>query len=193
MAPNELDFRLLGRLDTFVENAPDAAAMFDRDMRYLAVSPGWLRGYKIDGPVVGRSHYEVLPEIPERWREAHRRCLAGETLSEACEAFERSDGSVQWLRWEVRPWRLPDGGVGGVVIFTHDVSEMRAAETELAERAAHLRSILDTVPEAMIVMRRKRLDHVVQRDGGRALRLSPRRGGRPQRQDADARAVPGRA
>ncbi len=149
---NEVDLSLAGRLDSFIENAPTAVAMFDRDMRYLATSPAWLRDYKIEGPVVGRSHYDVFPEIPDHWRAIHRRALDGEALSDPCEAFHRTDGSIQWLRWGVRPWRLADGGVGGVVIFTQDVTEMKAAELELAAREAHLRSILATVPEAMIII-----------------------------------------
>ncbi len=149
---NDVDFNLAGRLDLFVENAPNAIAMFDRDMRYLAASPAWLRDYGIEGPLVGRSHYDVFPEIPERWRTIHRRALDGETFAEAGETFERADGSIQWLSWEVRPWRLPGGEIGGIVIFTQDVTEMKAAETELAEREAHLRSILATVPEAMITI-----------------------------------------
>ncbi len=149
---NDVDFNLAGRLDSFVENAPNAVAMFDRDMRYLATSPAWLRDNKIEGPVIGSSHYDVFPELPERWRAMHQRALAGETFSEPGEAFERADGSIVWLRREVRPWRLPDGGVGGIVIFHQDVSEMKAAETELAGREAHLRSILATVPEAMITI-----------------------------------------
>jgi PAS domain S-box-containing protein len=149
---NEVDLRLAGRLDAFIENAPTAVAMFDRDMRYLATSAAWLSDYKIEGPVVGRSHYDVFPEIPEHWRAIHRRALAGEALSDPCEAFHRADGSIQWLRWGVRPWRLPDGGVGGVVLFSQDVTEMKAAELELAGREAHLRSILATIPEAMIII-----------------------------------------
>jgi PAS domain S-box-containing protein len=149
---SEIDLRLMGRLDSFVENAPDAVAMFDRNMHYLAASPRWLTDYNIDEPIIGRSHYEVFPEIPERWRDAHKRTLAGETLSEECRAFVRADGSVQWLTWDARPWRLPNGDIGGVVIFTHDITKMKLAERDLDEREAHLRSILDTVPEAMIVI-----------------------------------------
>jgi len=151
MTRDNADFSRAGRLDSFIEDAPDAEAMFDRDMRYLATSRRWLLDYAIEGPVVGRSHYDVFPDIPERWKEVHRRALAGETVSEACDRFERADGSVRWLRWQVRPWRLPDGGVGGVVIVTCDVTAATVGQQDLAEREAHLRSILGTVPDAMIV------------------------------------------
>ena len=43
------------------------------------------------------------------------------TLSAAEDAFTRADGSVQWLRWELRaPARWPTGTVGGIVLFSED-------------------------------------------------------------------------
>jgi len=38
---------------------------------------------------------------------------------------------VQWLRWEVRPWRLSDGQVGGIVMFTEDITERKESEERL--------------------------------------------------------------
>lgn len=120
-------------LKNFISEAPIAAAMFDLEMRYIAYSPRWLTDHRIDHIALGDSHYSVFPEIPDRWREVHRRALGGETLRETADRFERAHGVVVWLNWEVRPWRDGSGAVAGVVIFTEDVTDRVAAETALRE------------------------------------------------------------
>ena len=42
--------------------------------------------------------------------------------------FERADGSVQWVRWEIRPWHDAAGKLGGIVIFAEDITDIREAE-----------------------------------------------------------------
>lgn len=120
------------RLRLFIEHAPAALAMFDRDMRYLSVSKRWLSDYGLgDRDLCGLSLYEVFPEIPAHWKELHCRGLAGEILLGDSERLERLDGSVQWLRWEIRPWYSALGDVSGIVIFTDDITKRKQAEDEL--------------------------------------------------------------
>lgn len=119
------------RLRLFIEHAPVALAMFDRDMRYLSASRRWLLDHNLEGrDLFGLSHYEIL-DIPERWKEAHRRGLAGEVVGVEEDQREWPDGSVQWIHWEVRPWYLLSGDVGGIVIFTEDITERKQFEERL--------------------------------------------------------------
>lgn len=111
------------KLKLFIECAPAGIAMFDKEMRYLAVSRRFMEDYGIIGDVIGRGHYEIFPEIPERWREVLRRCLAGETLRCDEDSLLRPDGSVRWGRWEVRPWHSASGEIGGIILFTEDITE----------------------------------------------------------------------
>ena len=117
------------KLRLFIENAPAAIAMLDREMRYIFVSRRWLQDFRLgDRDLVGVSHYEVFPGIDERLREVHRRCLAGAT--ERCDEdpFTRPDGAVSWLKWEARPWYDAKGRVGGLLIMSEDITSRRLAE-----------------------------------------------------------------
>ena len=131
-------------LRLFIDQAPVSIAMFDREMRYLAASDYWLSQHWIsDRHIIGRSHYDVVPEIPERWKVVHQRGLAGEIIREEEDAFERGDGSFQYLRWEVRPWRTADGVIGGIIITTEDVTARVVAERALKASEQRLRLALD--------------------------------------------------
>lgn len=136
------------RLSILVEHAPAALAMFDREMRYLVASRCWLDDYGLgDADLAGRSHYEIFPEIPERWRDVHRRGMNGETIVANEDRFTRADGSKNWLHWEVRPWYLDDGAVGGIVIFTEDITSRKQAELALAESEARYRAVIETAED----------------------------------------------
>ena len=69
------------QLRQFIEQAPVALAMFDEQMRYIASSRRWRDDYDLDDQdIIGRSHYEIFPEISEAWKKIHRRGLSGEIV-----------------------------------------------------------------------------------------------------------------
>jgi PAS domain S-box-containing protein len=134
-----------GRFRLFFEHAPAGLAMFDSEMRYLHVSHRWRTDYGLgDRDLRGVSHYEVFPEIPERWKEAHRRGLAGEVLREENDRFDRADGSVQWSRWEIRPWHDGRGDIGGIVIFEEDITARKRAEEGLRDAKQFSENLIQT-------------------------------------------------
>jgi PAS domain S-box-containing protein len=131
------------KLTLFIEHAPVALAMFDREMRYLAVSRRWLDDYVFaGGTIIGRCHDEIFPQAAERWKDVHRRCLAGETMRAEEDRFQRADGTMRWLRWEMRPWLSPAGAIGGSVLFSEDITERKEADIRLhkAQEAAEAAS-----------------------------------------------------
>jgi len=144
----------LDLLHLFVDHALAPLAMFDREMRYLAVSERWVNDFRMKREsFIGRSHYELFPEITEEWKAIHRRGLAGETVKCDEDRFVRQDGSVHWLRWEVLPWQRGNGEVGGIVIFTEDITERKRTEDALRASEARYRTAFQTSLDAISINR----------------------------------------
>ncbi|HEY9802470.1 MAG TPA: PAS domain S-box protein [Leptolyngbyaceae cyanobacterium] len=131
-------------LRLFAQYAPAGIAMFDQDMRYVMASQRWVDDYHLDAveSLIGRSHYEIFPEIPQRWQQIHQRCLAG--AIEKCDEdlFVHSDGTQQWLRWEVHPWHNAMGEIGGIIIFAEDITASKQAQIALRENQQQLKLAL---------------------------------------------------
>jgi two-component system, LuxR family, sensor kinase FixL len=64
----------------------------------------------------------------------------------------RKDGTKFVANVTVTPLRDETGGIKGFAKVTRDITERVAAEHALRAREAHLRSILETIPDAMIVI-----------------------------------------
>ena len=116
----------------FVKYSPAAIAMFDAKLCYVQLSDRWLIDYQLAGrDVIGKSHYDVFPEIPEAWKVIHRRVLAGAV--ERCDedAFPRADGTTDWLQWECRPWYKAEGEIGGLIMFTQVITARKVIEEQV--------------------------------------------------------------
>ncbi len=92
------------------------------------------------GRWVGHSLYELFPTTYEKWRPVYDRCLAGEAVRADRVEYLRGDGSVIWLQVELTPWRDAAGDIGGLIITSHDVTDMVSAleRTERSEERLRL-------------------------------------------------------
>jgi PAS domain S-box-containing protein len=117
-----------------IEHTNSAVAVHDRDLRYMYVSERYLKDYGIQGQdIIGMHHYDVFPDLPEKWREVHRKALAGEVSRSERDPYERADGTVEWTRWECRPWYEANGSINGIVVYTEVITERVKAEEALRE------------------------------------------------------------
>ncbi|WP_437281631.1 STAS domain-containing protein [Sorangium sp. So ce375] len=121
---------------------PAAVALFDRDMRYLLTSKRWLEDYGVLHPdIIGLSHYEVFPEVPQRWKEIHQRCLSGASERHEEDPFVRADGRIDWVRWQVFPWHDETGEIGGLMMFTEVITKHKELQERLRAQSATLREL----------------------------------------------------
>lgn len=136
-----------------LEHVPAAVAVFDRDMRYLVCSRRWLEEYGLEqAEVIGRSHYDVFPDLDERWRGFYDRALAGETIEHDPERFERADGTVDWMQWRIVPWREQSGAIGGVVLTTQIVTERVKTKQQSQTLSRELDLLIDSATDHAIFL-----------------------------------------
>ena len=142
-----------GTMRYIVKYDPNALAVFDRDMRYLAVSDRFLKDYDVRGEdVMGKYHYEVFPETPERWKKIHRRVLAGGVERSESDSFERPDGSTTYNNWECRPWYEPDGTIGGLIMYTEVTTDRVLAEMALKQSEERYRMLFEMESDAIVMV-----------------------------------------
>ncbi|MEM8566721.1 MAG: PAS domain S-box protein [Bacteroidota bacterium] len=125
------------RLKQFIQYAPVAVAMFDKNMNYVGCSHKWLKDWwkkeeevSIDD-VIGKNHYDLFSDVSNYWKKVHQRVLKGAYEVNEEDFFVDEKGKTHWLRWEARPWRRKDDDIGGVIIFTEFITERKKAENDL--------------------------------------------------------------
>jgi PAS domain S-box-containing protein len=130
----------------FIEYAPAAMAMFDKDMKYVSVSKRWMKEYDLQGNITGKKHYDLFPNILERWKAVHSRCMKGAVERSDEDYYEKDDGTPVWLKWEVYPWYNADNDIGGIVIFTENITDRKITEQVIKESEERFRTMAEEAP-----------------------------------------------
>ncbi|WP_374344641.1 ATP-binding protein [Phenylobacterium sp.] len=112
-------------LNSVLRVAPVFLVLMDREMRVLGCSGRWAEQFGLTAETAqGLTLGEIAPSRFDRWRPFYDRCLAGETIRAPQFAYERPDGETGWLSAELTPWRDANGEIGGILVGSHDISEM---------------------------------------------------------------------
>ncbi len=136
-----------------IRHDPNAIAVYDTGLRYVFVSERYLRDYGVEEQnIIGKHHYEVFPEMPQRWKDVHQRVLAGAVERAEDDHFVRPDGSVTYNRWECRPWYRADGRIGGIITYTEVTTERKLAEQALRESEQRFRSFVENASDIVYAL-----------------------------------------
>ncbi len=134
-----------------LEHNPSGVAVHDKDLNYIYVSEKYLESYNIKGKdIIGKHHYEVFPDLPQKWRDVHKQSLKGEVIRKEEDPYYRDDGSIDWTKWESRPWYDKDGSIGGIIIYTDIITQQKEMEAEIYKEREQFKTTLLSVGDAII-------------------------------------------
>lgn len=142
-----------------LRTVPMAAALFDRELRYLAYNDQWLTLHdEARGELIGRTHAEAFPVHGDEWGELARRCLRTPAIERHITCFERVPGRREHRRWVMAPWRRSGepaeaSAIGGLVIYGECITEQVKIEQRLAERESLVRDLFDKSPVGLNLCR----------------------------------------
>ncbi|MDP9080726.1 MAG: PAS domain-containing protein [Bacteroidota bacterium] len=132
------------RYKIFIEQTPIAIAMVDTNLCFLAASKKWVSDYDLHDKVfIGECLYDVFPGSEIIYSDMLSACLKGD-INKCDEGFiDTLDGRPAWMRWDIRPWYNDDGEIGGLSIFTEDITAQKLKEDEIVELSTILYKTYD--------------------------------------------------
>ena len=133
-----------------IEHNRSAVAVLDKDLRYMYVSQRYLDTYKLEQNIIGKFHYDILPDLPRCWKEIHQRVLTGEVCRAEDDCFVRSDGFIEYSQWECRPWFEKDNSIGGILLYIEIINERKQLEREIFNERELFRTTLLSVGDGVI-------------------------------------------
>jgi PAS domain S-box-containing protein len=134
------DFHLQRAL---LDNIPDMAWLKDRDSRYLAVNPAYLKILNLDErAVIGKTPHDIWPkEIADIYMQTDRSVLRSGRRRRYEESRSDQQGNVLWFETIKSPIRDDAGHIIGTVGISRDITERKAESDELIRSRAQLREL----------------------------------------------------
>ena len=143
-------------LEQIIKHTPMAIAVLDTNMRYLMVSNHWKQAYRLDeASIIGKSHYEVSPNVPERWKRIHVSCLAGQAQESTNDPFPRADGQVDYVSWRIEPWFDDAQHIAGMIMYTTVTTDTIERSHQIQAAEQRYKIVTNTLQEGLVIQNLK--------------------------------------
>jgi len=143
-AEREINYRK-ELLQYIISHSDQAVVVLDKNLNYVYVSDKFCDLFKVNKDIIGKHHYDVFPDLPQKFRDAHQKALKGETLSCDRDTFPRADGSIWHTRWSAQPWYDDKNNVAGIILYTEVIDHIVENEIKLENTINRLQLVMDNL------------------------------------------------
>lgn len=115
-------------LQFVLKRVPNPVAVLDKNMRYVLASRKWIDDFNLkDKNILGKSHYEIFPNLSDEVKILNRRAMNGEIINASFENIT-DNGRVMNVKGEIRPWFDIHNQVAGIIIFIESMTPSNASQ-----------------------------------------------------------------
>lgn len=138
-------------LKAIIKSMPVGIIVVDTQMNYLCFSNRYLQEHRLnEEDLIGKNHYDVVKDLPEHWKIGHKRCLTtGIPEKNDDDFFIRKNGTIEYLRWEIQPWKDELGHVQGLIMLLESLNDRKKAELAAIESEKRLSQVLSIIREGV--------------------------------------------
>jgi len=153
-----------------IEHNKSAVTVLDKDLKYLYVSQQLLKNYRVkEKEIIGKYHYDIFPDIPEKWRKVHQKALKGIISRSDEDTFIREDGTFDWTSWECRPWYEADGSIGGIILYLEIITERKRREEEIKTLNQRLEILIQSIQQLSSVQSLENVQDIIAKSARKLI------------------------
>ncbi|MCB8994958.1 MAG: PAS domain S-box protein [Bacteroidales bacterium] len=119
-------------MNYIIEHSPRSIAVLDKDLKYIFNSQRYLKDFKLKQQNISGLHcYELFKNLPKKWKEAYDNALKGQIYTAFDDPYVQEDGTIDWIKWECRPWFDHNNKIGGIIVYSEIITESKKAQQEI--------------------------------------------------------------
>ncbi|NBC33807.1 MAG: PAS domain S-box protein [Alphaproteobacteria bacterium] len=142
-------------LQLILDTAPVAIFWKDREHRYQGYNrqARAIAGIDRTRTVIGKTDHDLFTETVAREFQASDAAImaGGKPEHDVLLTYIRPDGEIRYIKRRKVPLHSDSGSVEGVLACVEDVTEFLTAERQIRENFSLLRTVFDTIPDAIFV------------------------------------------
>ncbi|MBC8766633.1 PAS domain S-box protein [Arenibacter sp. BSSL-BM3] len=107
-----------------IEEAPIAIATLDTNLCFINCSRVWEEAFTASNKdIVGKSFFDIIPNSPQKFRKVLENSFSLKDNIIEEQRHILPDGSSQWYKWNIKPWKQSEDEIGGLIIIHTNITK----------------------------------------------------------------------
>ena len=137
---------------TLMDNIPDSVYFKDEQHRFVHINKAKaLHSHIKPEEMIGKTDFDFFPhdQAQKAFDDEKRIMDTGEPIINEIEKLTHKDGSDRWISVTKVPWYDAEGNIFGTMGISRNITELKRAEEQFAEKHELLQTLIDNIPDSV--------------------------------------------